>query len=222
MYPLLKIAPCWLMLEVNGDLSFSELKLLIASIAETSKFLFAGDQEMLIVAEAWTSSLNNGLLLKTALQKLEGLGNSASARLSKDKNGVLLSSIKTFVSKLAALKQGVPSGLKATLARTELLKVDITRPFLTSPNLAIYDQCLDCKVKDVMGSLTKASSELQDACGGHTGTSWKRDLGAEATYDEVVSHAGRTIKMLDGGALRNALLRYEEVCFIFREMFLEF
>ena len=194
-------------------MNLADLKCMTASISDLTKFVFRIDAGMLKLAETWVSSINQGILLKTALKKLEALGKTVQARMNKDKSCVLLCSVKGFAMKLD--RMSFPSiDDTHSPARKDLMALELVTPFLKSPLMDVFMDCLAFKVEDMKSLLEKACRDIEKSCGGHTGLSWKSDLAATATFSEVAETADKTIKTLDGTSLRNALIRFEEASLI--------
>ena len=204
----------------KDDMDLADLKRMTASISDLAKFVFRIDAGMLKLAETWVSSINQGILLKTALKKLDTLGKTTQARMNKDKNCVLLFSVNGFVMKLVQLLGTFPSIDEThSPARKDLMALELVTPFLNSPLMDLFKDCGAFKVAEMKSLLEKACGDIEKSYGGHTGLSWKSNLLATATFAEVAETAEKTIKTLDGTSLRNALIRFEEASLIDETIF---
>ena len=166
----------------------------------------------------WSESILTGILLQAALKKLDGLGKNPAARLSKDKNLVLLSSIKAMLSKLQQIQTEAGMAIAWEDAWTEvqqtnldaLAKIDLVSCLIDRDILkGVFEPCLTFKAQEFTKHGEQLCGELAKLCGPYLEKQWHADMKAD-DLKAALEHFDQTLATLDGEGLRSTWLKFEE------------
>lgn len=177
-------------------------------------------QEALLLKHILTcaDASSTGVLLKSALNKLESYGVDASKRLSKDKGHSLLSVIAKTILRLKSLTdtldESTSSSWETMVAatkgtpsvRAELMKLNPGLSFMSLYGDEIFVDCISAQVTQSTVTILTLKDKLMGACAARDGQgtdSWKLELREDSALKEVAQMAKAKLRMIDADALDN-------------------
>ena len=194
----------------------TDLKMRLGAISDICNNIYKKmDRTAVVEKEREWNILMTGMLFMAGLQKLEGLGDTAAARISKDKNGVVFNSVQSTYKKLQGLKV---TDMAISTGHEELLSMDLAAPFLVVEKFKVFREMLECKAQQLSRDLDSHSETLRKLCRGFTGTSWKEGLGPDATFQDLKDTAKTSLDLMEGKMMRAAFAKFEKADGLFKRL----
>ena len=195
------------------------------------KRFFSGNQctQALSFLELSVSAMQSAVLLRTAMNKLEGYGQDASSRIRQDKGSTLLSTIRSTrarftetcdkikIAKEELMKTlGEPSDDTLVLGLRQLADFDVPSSFDHSDLLknVMYSDVLAHKLLSLKGEMHDAANVVKPLLRGMQNggiKDWKHGLVEGCTMEVLQDQAKASLNTLNGSELRSSVKKLQEV-----------
>lgn len=204
---------------------------MLAVVDVVVKRLFSGNQCARAVSflELSVSAMQSAVLLRTAMNKLEGYGQDSASRIKQDKGSALLSTIRSTrarftetCDKIKIAKEELMKTLdqssedKLVLGLRELGDFDVPSSFGHSDLLqnVMYSDVLTHKLlifkEEIRDAASVVKPLLRDMQNGGS-RDWKHDLAADCTMHALEAQAKASLNTLNGSELRSSVKKLQEV-----------